>query len=143
MEQHILRAIRFKMALIESQPYTYLFSVLKAIQAKPVLVDASISVMNDVAAFSTLMIDTPPLQLSVACVHVASHLLDGVDVRSGAMPGGASAGDAEAADVRWHDAIGVTQAGVEMVGHKILDALSSASPLVPSAVSQCVDHDKG
>ena len=135
MEQRILRAIRFKMALIKSQPYTYLFSVLQAIRAKSGLVDTAISVMNDLAAFSTLLIDITPLQLAVACTHVASHLLEGIDVQSDM----AESSERHSASVQWYEAIGVSQADVEAIGHKIVDVLSSAR----AAVRPVSQGDKG
>ena len=135
MEQRILRAIRFKMALIKSQPYTYLFSVLQAIRAKPGLVDTAISAMNDLAAFSTLLIDTPPLQLAVSCTHVASHLLEGIDVQGDKT----QASGGHSVNVRWYEAIGVSQADVEAIGHKIVDILS----LARAAVGPASQGDKG
>ena len=132
MEQHLLRALHFKLALVESHPFTYLFSILRSVAAPLALIAASVAVMNDVAAFSTCLLDFPPLQLAVACIHVSSQVIGMVMPQLASAPQLFGPGEqcTEAADqllaVPWYEAIGVLHADVEILGHTIIDALQAA-----------------
>ena len=125
--QVLLRVMRFRLALVEAQPYTFLFSTLKAVSASLALIEASVSIMNDLATFSSCLLDWPPLQLAVACVHVASLLADVPVPRAGDAwhPSRVSR-----VRVGWHEALGVTSADVELMGNRILDELLSARSAV-------------
>lgn len=132
MEQQLLRALHFKLALVESQPFTYLFSILRSVAAPLTLIAASVAVMNDVAAFSTCLLDYPPLQLAVACVHVSSQLIGMVALQLAEAPPlfrpgeqHTGAGDQLQA-VPWYEAIGVLHADVELLSHAIIDTLQAA-----------------
>ena len=132
MEQQLLRALHFKLALVESQPFTYLFSILWSVTAPLALIAASVAMMSDVAAFSTCLLDFPPLQLAVACVHVSSQMIGTAELQLAAASPLFRPGEqrTEAADqlqaVPWYEAIGVLHADVESLGHAIIDALQAA-----------------
>ncbi|GAX77593.1 hypothetical protein CEUSTIGMA_g5037.t1 [Chlamydomonas eustigma] len=138
-EQQILRVLQFRLNLVE-QPYTYMFSILKTIQASSALVQSSVCVMNDVGTFSAMFLDYPALHLAAACIHVASYLSlttelgDGIDVPEekictsrSSFKDLANAEQPYVADrppkISWFEALGVRDVDVENLGHAVLNVL--------------------
>ena len=120
-EQHLLRALKFE--LQQCQPYSTLLHVCHILRLPLPLIQASICILNDVAAFSGLLLDTPALLLGAASVHLASLLLRCTWV----LP------DAEATGAHWCEALGVSLTELERVGHAMMDALAHARQQQPQA----------
>ena len=112
-EQTLLRAIKFQ--LQQCQPYGTLLHMCRALRLPLPLVQASVSVLNDVAAFSDVLLDTNALLLAAASIHLSSLLLE----CSWVLPSTASG-------TPWMEAVGVSCEQVERVGHLIMDALCMA-----------------
>ena len=139
MEQRLLRHMRFQ--LLTEQPHAHLLHVLDSVLAPAPVVSTAISLMNDLATFSTCLLDTPPLQLAVAVVYVGGHLLGVGDRLPPARgPTGSPRSDPQQnqmqQNVAWYEAIGVAQADVELLGDRILEILKLAQNQFPSTSTQ-------
>ncbi len=123
-----------------------MFTVLKAVEAPVALVKASVSAMNDVATFSTMLLDQPAFQMAVTCIHVASHLTGAQEqLPCGSLSSSALADVRTASQpvVHWYEAIGVRKEDVDRLGQMIEAALSDARTYVDSnRLTQDISDEK-
>lgn len=112
-EQSLLRAIDFN--IVVQHPHKYLLNFAKTVQASCNVVQLAICLLNDSLVFTSLSISSSASEVAAGALHLASQLLNATDqlpLHQG---------------VAWWEALGVSTAQVEHVGHAILDALEVAA----------------
>lgn len=118
-EQQLLRLLQFKLST--PQPYTHMFHICHLLSAPPAIVATSINLLNDIQSFSQMGLDVSPLHMAVAAVHLASIMAGMENQLPCRYITQDHANAQEPTKLHWCEAVGVSFADVERIGHQMMD----------------------